>query len=447
MNLPKSNSSSTGSVLIIVLWIAFGLVGLALYFADSTNFELRASDNRVSAEAADEAIEGAARYITRILTTQIANGSNGAIPGLNTYVSQAVAVGDCHFWLLGRDITNTASATQQAFGLIDESSRLNLNTVSSNTLYYLPRMTLDVVQSIMDWRDTNGSGPTVTYYSMLQPAYLCKCDPFETVDELRLLNGTTMDILVGEDPNRNGLLDPNETDENQNRQCDPGLLEWVTTYSREPNTNRIDISSLTQAQARSALTNLDSSRIQTILGNLGFSSGGRGGSSQTVKFGSPLQFYARSQMTATEFAQVATNLTTTNGTYFPGRVNVNTASLTVLTALVAGDTAAAQQLMSYRNSNPTSLGSIAWVYDALNGSYSYALTNFTATDNITTQSYQFCADVAALGPNGRGYRRVKFIFDTSSGIPQIVYRQDLTHLGWALGQDVRRTWFLAKGTQ
>ena len=35
-------SSDSASVLIIVLWIAFGLVSLALYFADSMSFELRA---------------------------------------------------------------------------------------------------------------------------------------------------------------------------------------------------------------------------------------------------------------------------------------------------------------------------------------------------------------------------------------------------------------------
>src|ERR1035438_7712744 len=66
-----------GSVLVIVLWIAFGLVSLALYFANSMNFELRASDNRVCAQAADQAIDGAERYINYLLTTQIANGSNG----------------------------------------------------------------------------------------------------------------------------------------------------------------------------------------------------------------------------------------------------------------------------------------------------------------------------------------------------------------------------------
>ena len=60
-----------GSVLVIVLWIAFGLVSLALYFANSMNFELRASDNRVCAMAADQAIDGAARYLNYLLATQM----------------------------------------------------------------------------------------------------------------------------------------------------------------------------------------------------------------------------------------------------------------------------------------------------------------------------------------------------------------------------------------
>lgn len=108
------------------------------------------------------------------------------------------------------------------------------------------------------------------------------------------------------------------------------------------------------------------------------------------------------------------------------------------TAALGGDTTAAQQMVTYRLSNPTLLGSIAWVSDALGQNYSTALTNLTTGDFITTQTYQFTADVAAVGPHGRGYRRVKFVFDTSSGSPQIVFRQDLTHLGWALGKDVRQ---------
>jgi type II secretory pathway component PulK len=151
-------------------------------------------------------------------------------------------------------------------------------------------------------------------------------------------------------------------------------------------------------------------------------------------------------MTASEFAQIATNLTTTNSTYIEGRVNVNTASAAVLACLFNGDMSAAQQLVDYRQSNPNDLGSIAWVITALGQNASTYLQTLQATDCLTTQSYQFTADVAALGPHGRGYRRVRYVFDTSSGTPQIVYRQDLTSLGWALGKTARQKWLFAKGT-
>jgi hypothetical protein len=153
-------------------------------------------------------------------------------------------------------------------------------------------------------------------------------------------------------------------------------------------------------------------------------------------------------MSSTEFAQICTNLTTvpTTTPFIEGRVNVNTASAQVLACLLNGDTAAAQQLVSYRVSNPTSLGSIAWIIDALGQNFSTDLQALQSWDCLTTQSYQFTADVVALGPHGRGYRRVRFVFDTSSGTPQIVYRQDLTSLGWALGKTAREKWLLAKGT-
>ena len=107
----------------------------------------------------------------------------------------------------------------------------------------------------------------------------------------------------------------------------------------------------------------------------------------------------------------------------------------------------AQTLVTYRQSNPDKLGSIAWVVDALGENNSSVLTALQATDCITAQSYQISADVAALGPNGRGYHRIRFVFDTSDGTPKIIYRQDLTHLGWALGKEVRDTWLLAKATR
>jgi DNA uptake protein ComE-like DNA-binding protein len=445
-------------VLVIVLWIAFGLVSLALYFANSMNFELRASDNRVCALGADQAIDGAARYLNYLLATNAANGSNGVFLILSDTQCTAAPVGEARFWFIGRDTNTPVGPGKMFFGLVDEASKLNLNTATSNQLYWLPRMTVDLTQAILDWVNTNGTGVTVSYYAMQQPSYQCKCAPFETVDELRLLYGADMDTLVGEDANRNGILDPSENDDNQNGMLDPGVLEYVTVYSREPNTNRINLTDTNQVSTLLPpllQTNFGAARATVILGNLGLGGGppkpsgpnGPPSPPPKVTFPSPLKFYVDSKMTETEFALIATNLTTANGSYFYGRVNVNTASAAVLTCLLGDDPAAAQQLVSYRQSNPNNLTSIAWVIDVLGQSYPDDLQVLEARDYITTLSYQCTADIAAVGPYGRGYRRVKYVFDTSSGTPQIIYRHDLTHLGWALGKEARQKLLLAKGTR
>jgi len=93
----------------------------------------------------------------------------------------------------------------------------------------------------------------------------------------------------------------------------------------------------------------------------------------------------------------------------------------------------AAQLVAYREANPSKLTSVAWVAEALKSD-----TNAVAAGPfITTHSYQYTADIAAVGHHSRGYQRVKFVFDTTEGAPIIVRRQDLTHLGWALGKDTR----------
>jgi hypothetical protein len=127
-------------------------------------------------------------------------------------------------------------------------------------------------------------------------------------------------------------------------------------------------------------------------------------------------------------------------------VNVNTASEAVLSALFEGlnngdETTAdsdAQTLITYREQNTNNLGSLAWVYDAL-GTGNSTLTRLDRGDYLTTHSYQITADIAAVGAFGRGYRRVRFVFDLSNGTPIILYRQDLSRLGWALGGKARQT--------
>jgi DNA uptake protein ComE-like DNA-binding protein len=307
---------------------------------------------------------------------------------------------------------------------------------------------------------------------MLHPPYQCKCAPFETVDELRLIYGADMDTLVGEDANRNGVLDPNENDENHDSQLNSAVLDCVTVYSREPITNvdgtvLLNIRTLNATSSgplRSLLaTNLSAARAEQILQKLGLvtapnapsrSTPSRGATpaaaaaaaAVTVTIRSPLDFYIKSGMTVDEFPALANKITVTNGTYIEGRININTASPDVLACLpgISDTPDLAQTLVSYRQMNPDKLNSIAWIVDALGENNAAALAALRTNDCITTLSYQFSADVAALGPHGRGYRRTLFVFDTCDGSPRIVYRQDRTHLGWALGKDIRQIWVLDK---
>jgi DNA uptake protein ComE-like DNA-binding protein len=465
-----SSFPERGSTLVIVMWIAFGLVSLTLYFGHTMSFELRASDNRVCGLAAEQAIDGAARYVSSMLADQL---TNGLMPDPSSYACEAVPVGESHFWLIGRDTNSVIGAPAIAFGLVDEASKMNLNTATSNMLFFLPNMNLDLTQAILDWRDTNGGSSSQTYYAMMHPPYQCKCAPFETVDELRLLYGADMDTLIGDDANRNGILDPNESDQSHNSTPNFGVLEYVTVYSREPITNvdgsvRVDIhllsSSSPETEALRSLlsTNLTDARAEQILQQLGLvastpSRAGatptrgatRGGNTAaaaviaaTQIFRSPLEFYLKSGMTVDEFGSIANKITVTNGAYIEGRINVNTASAAVLGCLpgISDTPDLAQTLINYRQTNPDKLSSVAWVADALGQNNSSALTALQTNDCITTLSYQFSADVAALGPHGRGYRRALFVFDTCDGTPKVIYRQDRTHLGWALGKDVRQTW-------
>ena len=159
-----------GSILVIVLWITFGLISLAIYFAGSMNFELRAADNRVASQDAEQAIEGAARYISYLLENQIANGSNGIVLDPSAYVNQAVPVGEAHFWIIGRDTNNiTSGPGTLCFGLIDEASKLNLNSLMSspltfsNQLMWLPPVLNDPAAGPSSYKaSSTGATPTAT---------------------------------------------------------------------------------------------------------------------------------------------------------------------------------------------------------------------------------------------------------------------------------------------
>src|SRR6185436_11672544 len=154
----------------------------------------------------------------------------------------------------------------------------------------------------------------------LVPPRECKNTNFESIDELRLVYGGTLEILFGEDVNRNGILDANENDgdvslppDNRDSRLDPGILEYVTVYSRQMN-KRADGSSRTnigpaqtaQVQTRRQVADslaqlgVDTNRVRVIKNELG---------KHTNAYTSVLEFYIHSQMTAEEFALIEDTVT------------------------------------------------------------------------------------------------------------------------------------------
>lgn len=439
---PNRFRPTRGSVLIIVLWVAFGLVALALYFGDSMRFRLRASDNQVAALEARLAIEGAARYVTNAFTLYAEAGSP---PDPNLLETEELLVGEATVWLLARDTNNLQNTlTRPVFGLVDEASKLNLNTATADMLAALPNMTAEFAAAIVDWRDTDSevseNGAEDAAYSLRTPAYRCKNAPFESIEELRLVSGANLALLYGEDTNLNGVLDPNEDDgdgshpaDNQDGRLDPGLLEYVTVASYEPNTNaggtnRVDVSNPAANPVSTFLQErFGQARATQLLNQLGNQAAVR----------SVLEFGLRAGMTADEYSQVEADLTVTNAPTVVGLVNVNTASAEVLACIPGIGPENAQTVINARGTTTgTSAAtgtSLYWIVDVLGQDAAISAAPF-----LTTRSYQFSADIAAVGRFARGYRRIRYLIDTSDSTPRITARRDLTHLGWALGAELRR---------
>jgi type II secretory pathway component PulK len=447
----------SGSVLIIVMWIAFGVVALALYFAHSMEMSMLAAENTMASEQADQAIESAAIYYSNVLVNL---RQPNMLPQTNNYKTAAVHVGDAMFWCIGRDTNDSDFSHRWAdpiFCLVDEASKANINNTniygnpdtSTNLLQNLPQMTIQLASCIYDWSTSNANptqnGAKSSIYQGLNPAYYCKQTNFETVDELRLVYNMNLDLLYGEDANLNGALDPNENDgqtlppnDNSDGTLDSGFLEYVTIYTHEPTNFGIPTASLANMYVttnRMSVTNSSglSSFIQTnfstvysdIQQKLQTMSGG------STAPTSVLDFILQSGISEADFITIEPYL---YGSNLVGLININTATAATLACIPGISSNNAQGIINYRQGVPGRLNSIYWLKDAMASLGTNAM--LLAGPWITSHSFQFSADIAAVGRYGRGYRRVKFVYDCSSGVPQIVYRQDLTHLGWALGKSI-----------
>jgi len=431
MRFPSAKQTR-GSVLIIAIGITIALTGLVFVFTRQMRVELLASGNMVSAIQAGAIVRGAAQHVAGRLATTTDRTT------LDTVIaSQGARIGEGQYWILRPDSENEQN---YGYGIVDEASKLNINTATIDMLMLLPGMTPELAASIVDWRDedsivSEGGGAESESYLLLPDPYYCKNAPFETLDELRLVKGATLEILYGVDLNHNGVVDATEAVNSTgllslNGQSQCGIVKYLTVSTVEANTSSTGQARMfvgeTNNQAMNALSrrlldlSFEQSRVDAIVGSL------RGQAPPL----NVLDFYKKSTMTLDEFKKIADLITTDRARVLVGRVNVNTAPREVLRCLPGLDEGDVEALIAARTS-ASDTQTVAWVAEAIPPEKGRQVGSY-----ITTRSSQYSADIAAVGSNGRGFKRSRYVFDLRSTPPRILYRQDMTHLGWPLSSEI-----------
>ena len=461
-----------GTVLIVTMWILLVLAGLVLVLGRAARVEGDRSANGLAEAQASAVEEGATQYVLARV-----DGLQGQTPPDADTPCEAVQVGDGAFWILR---PTSKDDRTYSYGITDEAAKVNLNTATLDMLSKLPGMTPEFAASIVDWRDADSNvtpgGAESEYYLLLPDPYECKNSPLETVEELFLIRGAAKDILYGGDTNRNGILDPGEetsfitssTSSGTGTRLNRGLVDDVTVYSGPPAatatvtvvyTGAPDANATTGSQPQpvnvntaqgSALTTLlqgsvAPARLPVVIGRI----------RRERPFRNVFDFYYRAGLTFDEFQPIAPRVTTTSAAPPKGLINVNTAPREVLLCLPKLDDSDVSSLLAHRpatnasgllgsgstfttTSTPATAGTsgtsttdISWVIQALPREKAIAIGGY-----VTGRSYQFSADIVSVAPNGRAFKRCRVVIDARSSPPKVIYRQNLTHLGWPLSPDI-----------
>jgi hypothetical protein len=244
----------------------------------------------------------------------------------------------------------------------------------------IPGMTEDIADSIIDWRDTDeiptgtGLGAESDYYLALSEPYYAKNQPFEAVEELLLVKGIDKTYLYGD-----GTAPPKGT-----------------TYSAMGSSTAGGLN----ADMRLSEGWFDLFTVYSTSPN----TGGGGGAA---------------------------------GTIVTGRINVNTAPREVLMCLQFGnvpiEASEVEAIVGQRAAvSAYTTTDTTWLTDAIGARATQLATQ------ITGESYRYSADILGVSRNGRAFKRVQIVIDTSDTTvgPKIIHRRDMTDRGWPMDETV-----------
>ena len=263
------------------------------------------------------------------------------------------------------------------FGVSDEESRLNINQATVDQFTNVVGMTPDIAAAIVDWRSADNApvtpgGAKSDYYLSLQPPYLPRMGPFQTVREMLMVRGVTTDSLFGQDADQNGLLGSSENgpdgmplDDQGNSLEDAGWSAMMTVDSlvndlTAAGEDRVNIQSadqtaltgvrgITASIAQAIIAYRGQNQFKSVADLLDVTAPGRnqgGNARANVPGGQPS---GPKVISEDLLRDIADDLTAT-GQDMAGTINVNTAGIDVLMCLPGVERQLAQAIISYRQS-------------------------------------------------------------------------------------------------
>ena len=349
----------------------------------------------------------------------------------------------------------------------DESAKLNINTATFDQLMGLPGMYEDIADAIIDWRDSdedvNGLGTEGGYYENLPFGYPNRNAPFRTIRELLLVKGVTDELFYGEDTNLNGKLDYNEMDgdanppaDNGDSWLDEGWAAYITCYTSDTSSESTGTTTTTTTNDPNQTTgqtgqNTNNSPIITTAANqntgsliltqavnrnqtLTISAAGnqntanQNTANQTTQNNQNTTTQQQTQTTQQQTQQTTQQTQTTQSTgqqtAADGLVNINTASETVLAALMGGTNeayAAAEAIIGYRENLEYGIEDVSELTSA--GIISSDMLSMIQ-DYVTVSSNIFkitCTATADRGGQPGTTLRTEVVIDRSTSPYKVLY--------------------------
>ena len=232
---PKSTCYREGTALVLVLIVVTSMTILSAGFGFRTRIELRlARANAQRTQAYYLALGGIERIKALLSQEEL---TPATIAAICRFIGTAKEEG-----LFERIMDfDPADGRLLTYSLRDEQGYLNINESDPTSWMNLACISEECRSSILDWtdedEDTSAEGAETAFYELLDPPYVSKNRPCVALKELLFLRGVTHLMYLGEDLNRNSILDENERDgqlqvspDSGGNEPDHGLVDIFSVY-------------------------------------------------------------------------------------------------------------------------------------------------------------------------------------------------------------------------